>query len=156
VFETADGGWISIGSLEPQFFTELVRLTGLAADVNGRGPVPAPGDRASWPDAKARLAAVVATKTRDEWCALLEGTDVCFAPVLDLAEAAKHPQARARQAFVDVAGVTQPAPAPRFSRTPGRIRGASPAPGADTDAVLADAGLTPAEIASLRADGAIA
>lgn len=155
VFETSDGRWISIGSLEPQFFAELVRITGLADDVDGGGPVAAQGDRAAWPAAKARLAALIRTRTRDEWSALMDGTDVCFAPVLDLDEAPDHPHHRARDAFVRVGGVTQPAPAPRFSRTPGAVRGPAVPAGQDTAEVLADWGFEPADIDALRASGAV-
>jgi alpha-methylacyl-CoA racemase len=155
VFETADGGYISLGSLEPQFFAEMTRLTGLADDVDGLGPVPSQGDRAAWPAAKRRLAAIIASRTRDEWCALLEGTDACFAPVLDLEEAPRHPHLAGRDSFVRVGGVTQPAPAPRLSRTPGTIAGPPPAPGQDTDRVLADWGFSDEEITGLRQGGAV-
>jgi alpha-methylacyl-CoA racemase len=155
VFETSDGGWISIGSLEPQFFAEMTRLTGLADDLDGGGPLPAQADRAAWPAAKERLAAIIRTKTRDEWCERMEGTDVCFAPVLGLDEAPAHPHHRARETFIDVGGVTQPAPAPRFSRTPGSVRGPADAPGAHTDTALADWGFSTGEIAQLRAGGAV-
>lgn len=155
VFETSDGGWISLGSLEPQFFAEMIRITGLADNVDGGGPVPAQGDRATWPAAKERLAAVIRTKTRDEWCALMEGTDVCFAPVLDIDEAPAHPHHRQRGTFVEVDGVIQPAPAPRFSRTPGSIRSSAPAPGEHTESALSEWGLDDAEIAKLHAAGAI-
>ena len=154
-FETADGKWVSIGSLEPQFFAELTRITGLADDIDGRGPLPDQADRSTWPAAKERLAAVMRTKTRDEWCALMEGSDVCFAPVLGLDEAPAHPHNQARGTFVEVGGVTQPAPAPRFSRTPGAVRGPAVAPGTDTDGALADWGFAAGEIASLRECGAV-
>ena len=155
VFETSDGGWISIGSLEPQFFAELTRLTGLAADVDRGGPVPDQADRAGWPAAKRRLAAVIRTRTRQEWCELMEGTDVCFAPVLGLDEAPAHPHNKERRGFLDVDGVIQPAPAPRFSRTPGAVSGPAPAPGGQTDEVLSAWGFDADEVAGLRADGAV-
>jgi alpha-methylacyl-CoA racemase len=155
VFETSDGGWISIGSLEPQFFAEMTRITGLAHDIDGEGPVSDPADRAAWPAAKRRLAAIIRTKSRDEWCHLMEGTDVCFAPVLGLDEAPAHAHHQARRSFVEVGGVTQPAPAPRFSRTPGSVRGPAAAPGADTDSALAHWGFSVGEIAELRAGGAV-
>ena len=104
---------------------------------------------------KARMAAVVRTRTRDEWCALFEGTDACVAPVLDPGEAPDHPHLRARGTFTEVDGVVQPAPAPRFGRTPGAIAGPPPAPGEHTDEALADWGLSAAEVASLRDAGAI-
>jgi alpha-methylacyl-CoA racemase len=156
VFETADGGWISLGSLEPQFFAEMVRITGLADDVDGLGPVASQGDRAAWPAAKDRLAALIRTRTRDEWCALMEGTDVCFAPVLDLDEAPSYPHHAARATFVEVDGVVQPAPAPRFSRTPGGVRSGPAAPGQHTDDALAAWGFAADEIAGLRQAGAVA
>ena len=117
VYETADGGYISFGSLEPQFFPEMLRITGLADDVDGRGPVPEQNDRSTWPAMKERMADDRKTKTRDEWCELLEGTDACFAPVLSAGEAPDYPTTRHRHTFIEVAGVVQPAPAPRFSRT---------------------------------------
>jgi alpha-methylacyl-CoA racemase len=151
VYETADGGYVSIGSLEPQFYAELLRLTGL----EGENDLPAQMDRSEWPAMKERLAAVFMGKTRDEWCRLMEGTDVCFAPVLSMREATEHPHNRARGTFVEVEGVTQPAPAPRFSRTPGAIAGPPAAPGAHTDEALADWGLSDDEIANLRSTGAV-
>jgi alpha-methylacyl-CoA racemase len=155
VFETSDGSYISLGSLEPQFFAEMIRITGLADDVDGGGPIPPQGDRSTWPAAKERLSALIKTKSRDEWCALMEGTDVCFAPVLDLDEAPEHPHHRLRGTFVEVDGVVQPAPAPRFSRTPGSIRNSAPAPGAQTDSALASWGFDGDEIARLHTAGAI-
>ncbi|MGH9058439.1 MAG: CaiB/BaiF CoA transferase family protein, partial [Acidimicrobiales bacterium] len=120
-YETADGGYVSLGSLEPQFFAEMVRRTGLADDVDGGGELPNPHDRSTWPAMKDRMTALIRTRTRDEWCALLEGTDACFAPVLGMDEAPTHPHLAARETFIDVEGVTQPAPAPRFSRTPATV-----------------------------------
>ena len=148
-YETSDGKHVSIGSIEPQFYATLLRLTGLDQE-----PLPDQHDRAAWPGLRARLAAIFRTHTRDEWCALMEGSDVCFAPVLSIAEAPRHPHAVARGAYVDMAGVPQPAPAPRFSRTPGAAR-VAPKRGADTDQVLAEAGFSPAEIAALREGGVI-
>ncbi len=128
VYETADGEYISFGSLEPQFFREMLRITGLADDVDGGGPVPDPTDRATWPAMKERIAAVIKTRTRAEWSELLEGSDACFAPVLTPQEAAAHPHNRQRATFTEVAGVMQPGPAPRFSRTrPGDRRPGGPA-----------------------------
>jgi alpha-methylacyl-CoA racemase len=113
-YETADGRWVSIGSLEPQFYALLLEKLGLSGD-----PAFAFGaDRDAWPQLKARLAEIFRTRTRDEWCALLEDTDVCFAPVLGLGEAPRHPHNVARGTFVEVAGIVQPAPAPRFLGTP--------------------------------------
>ena len=150
-YETADGAYVSVGSIEPQFYAELLRLTGLDAD----GALPAQMDRSAWPAMKERLAAVFKTKTRDEWCRLMEGTDVCFAPVLTMEEAPGHPHNAARGTFTEVAGVVQPAPAPRFSRTPGAVAGPPAAPGAHTDEVLADWGFSPDEVAKLRSAGVI-
>ena len=149
-YETADGKYISIGSIEPQFYAELLRLTGLEGEE-----LPHQMDRAQWPALKERMAAIFKEKTRDEWCALMEGTDVCFAPVLTMEEAPQHPHNQDRGTFVEVGGVVQPAPSPRFSRTPGEISRPASAPGADTDEALADWGLAEAEIAKLRAAGAI-
>ena len=151
VYETSDGGYISIGSLEPRFYAELRRLLGLD------GPEwDSQGDRARWPELRRRLAAVVAAKTRDEWCELLEGTDVCFAPVLSMAEAPDHPHNRHRGAFVESAGVVQPAPAPRFSRTAAAIRRPPPRAGQHTGELLAEIGLDAEEAAALRSSGAVA
>ena len=150
VYETADGEYVSFGSLEPQFFAELIRLTGLADEG-----LPEQMDRTTWPAMKDRLAAVIKTKTRDEWCQLMEGTDVCFAPVLGMAEAPSHPHNRHRGTFVDVAGVAQPAPAPRFSRTPGAIAMPPPHAGQHTIEVLGDWGFGEADVAKLLETGAI-
>jgi alpha-methylacyl-CoA racemase len=155
VYETADGGHVAFGSIEPQFFSELVRLTGLADDVDGRGPLPRQMDRDSWPDMKERLAAVIRTKTRDEWCRLMEGTDVCFAPVLSPGEAPAHPHNVYRATFEEVAGVVQPAPAPRFSRTPGAIANPPPHAGQHTSEGLAAWGFADDEIVKLQEAGAI-
>jgi alpha-methylacyl-CoA racemase len=151
VYETADGSYVSIGSIEPQFYAELLRLTGLEGE-----DLPAQQDRSQWPALKERLAAIFRTKTRDEWCALMEGTDVCFAPVLSIPEATEHPHNVARGTFVEVAGIRQPGPAPRFSRTPGQVRRPPSHAGQQTDEVLADAGFDTDRIAKLRASGAIA
>ena len=115
-YETKDGKYVSIGSIEPQFYAELLEKLGLEAE-----PLPAQNDRSRWPELKSRLGALFLTKTRDEWCALMEGSDVCFAPVLTPSEAPRHPHNRARGTFVEIAGVMQPRPAPRFSRTDGAI-----------------------------------
>ncbi|MFM7141745.1 MAG: CoA transferase, partial [Alphaproteobacteria bacterium] len=138
-------------SIEPQFCAQLLALTGL-----DKQSVPHQMDQAKWPEMKGRLADVIRTKTRDEWCAIMEGTDVCFAPVLSMSEAPSHPHLRARSTFVERDGFVQPAPAPRFSRTPGEIQGPPAVPGRDTDAALGDWGVGADAIAKLRASGAIA
>jgi alpha-methylacyl-CoA racemase len=155
VYECADGGYVSLGSLEPQFYAEMVRRTGLADNVDGRGPLPGQGDRDSWSDMKQRMAALIRTRTRAEWCSLLEGSDACFAPVLTTEEAPEHPHNRERGTFIDVGGVVQPAPAPRFDRTPWVTPEPAPAAGADTDEVLAEAGFDEEEVAALRHHGAV-
>lgn len=137
VYETADGKFVSIGSLEPQFYALLLEKTGLKNDPSFAFQMNKP----EWPALSEKLAVVLRTKTRDEWCAIMEGTDVCFAPVLDMAEAPSHAHNVARGAFVEIGGTVQPAPAPRFSRTPSVVQGAPAAPGADTDSVLSDWGV---------------
>ncbi|MEP6963973.1 MAG: CoA transferase, partial [Polaromonas sp.] len=136
VFECADGRHITLGAIEPQFYAELLKRLGLD-DVDPASQY----DYRAWPELKSRVAAQVKTRSRAEWQSLLEGSDVCFAPVLSLAEAADHPHNAARGMFVDVQGQTQPAPAPRLSRTSAR----QPAPGAlcgeHTDELLRELGL---------------
>jgi alpha-methylacyl-CoA racemase len=151
VYETADHRYVSVGSIEPQFYAELLRLSGLEGE-----DLPGQMDRAQWPTLKERVAAVFRTKTRDEWCALMEGTDVCFAPVLSMREAPDHPHNRQRETFVEVAGIPQPAPAPRFGRTPGAIDRPPPHFGQHTDDILAEWGFTADERDKLRQAGAIA
>jgi alpha-methylacyl-CoA racemase len=151
VYETADRRYVSIGSIEPQFYAELLRLTGLEGEE-----LPFQHDRAKWPEMKERLAAIFRTRTRDEWCALMEGTDVCFAPVLAIPEAVEHPHNVARGTFVEVAGIPQPGPAPRFSRTGAEISSPPAHPGQHTDEVLAEAGFDADRIAKLREAGAVA
>jgi len=155
VYETADGGYISLGPIDPQSCGEMLRITGLADDVDRGGQVPDQSDRDSWPSMKRRMAALIKTRTRDEWCAMLEGTDACFAPVLGPDEAPQHPQLRQRGTFTELAGVVQPAPAPRFSRTVAEISGPPPRPGQHTDEALADWAFSGEEIAGLRAAKAI-
>jgi alpha-methylacyl-CoA racemase len=151
VFECADGRHVSFGAIEPAFYAELLRRLGLA-DVDAKAQY----DHRAWPPLKARIAAMMKTRPRDAWCALLEGTDACFAPVLDLAEAPAHRHNAERGVFVEVDGQTQPAAAPRLSRTPGR----APAPGAlvgeHTDVLLAELGYDAPGIARLRSQGACA
>jgi len=116
VYECSDGQWISVGPIERRFFVDLLARLDMDPVSLGRQH-----DIAAWPAAKARLAQVFRTRTRNEWCALLEGTDVCFAPVLSFAEAPQHPHLKARGTFVEVDGVVQPAPALRFSETPSAV-----------------------------------
>jgi alpha-methylacyl-CoA racemase len=150
VYETSDGRYVSVAPIEPHFYALLLEKMGLDP-----AELPAQWDRPAWPQLRDRFASVFRTKTRDEWCALLEGTDACFAPVLTFDEARRHPHNVAREAFVE--GTTEVAVAPRLSRTPSDPGRPSPAyPGADTDAVLAEHGFDAAAIARLRSSGAIA
>ncbi len=151
IYETSDGKYVSVGSAEPKFYAELLRQTGL--DQAG---LPDRGDPANWPVIRERLAAVFRTRTRDEWCNRLETSETCFAPVLDMAEAAAHPHNVARGTFIEVDGMVQPAPAPRFSRTPSARPTAGVEPGLDLEAALAGWGLDRAEIAALSAAGVVA
>jgi alpha-methylacyl-CoA racemase len=150
VYETADGRHLAVGALEPQFWAELLRRLGLDA-----GDLPDQLDRDGWPLLRQRLAALFRTRTLDEWCELLAGTDACVAPVLGLGEAPAHPHNRARGTFVDVGGVVQPAPAPRFSRTPCDPPTPAARPGEHTDQALTDWGVPAEKVAHLRATGAI-
>ncbi|WP_419851490.1 CaiB/BaiF CoA transferase family protein [Candidatus Poriferisocius sp.] len=149
VYECADGEYISLGSLEPQFFAEMVDKVGIDRDGIDQN------DRSTWPEMRTRLTAAIKAKTRDEWCEILDGSDACFAPVLSLAEAPKHPHNIARGTFVEVGGAVQPGPAPRFSRTPAQIARPAPNPGQHTAEVLGDWGFAPAEVAALRESGAV-
>ena len=143
-YETADARFISLGPLEPKFFATLAAALGLDERFVKRQY-----DRSLWPDMREAIAAAVLQRTRDDWCALLEGTDACFAPVLSFEEAPRHPHAVARQAFVELDGVTQPAPAPRFSRTPTQHPRRTPEVGEHTAAVLQEAGMSAAEVQAL-------
>lgn len=150
-YETADGEFVAVGAIEPQFWAILLQALGLADDPDCRGQL----DRARWPAAKAKVAEAFRSRTRAEWCARLEGTDACFAPVLSMQEAAQHPHNRARGTFVEGSGLIQPAPAPRYSQSTTRAP-FLPQAGADTDAVLAAAGYAPDRIAELRRMGVVA
>ncbi len=151
-YETSDGKFISLGSLEPQFYAELVERLGLGDDV----ALPDQMNQSTWPDLRARLTELFLGRTRDEWCEVLEATDVCFAPVLTMDEAAAHPHLQARETIVEFDGLLQPAPAPRFSRTPGAIQRPPAWPGQHTDDVLESWGFAADAVAALRASGAIA
>jgi alpha-methylacyl-CoA racemase len=150
-YQCADGEWISVGALEPQFYQLLLQKCG----ITGQGFEQAQFDFANWPALKEKFAAVFRQRTRAEWCELLEGTDVCFAPVLNFAEAQQHPHNRARNAYIEVGGVTQPAPAPRFSATPGEVRSPPAGIGGDTNPLLESAGYSADEIAALSAAGVV-
>ena len=151
VYETKDGKYISVGSIEPQFYAEFLEKTGLAGE-----DLPAQMDRSQWPALKERVAEIFRGKTRDEWCEIMEGSDVCFAPVLTMTEARSHPHIVARHTFVEVEGAPQPAPAPRFGRSRAEISSPPAHPGQHTDAALADWGFEAEEIAKLREAKAIA
>ena len=135
-FECADGKWISIGAIEPQFYALLLKTLGLE-----NVPEAYDQQRPNWGIMKTRFKKIFLSESRAHWCSLMEGTDICFAPVLTLSEAPEHPHNRARNVFVNAFGVTQPAPSPRFSRTPGDIRRPPPAPGAHTEEVLKEWGV---------------
>ncbi len=148
-YDTADGEAISIGPVEPQFYAELLSRMGLAAEEFPHY------DKDKWPELKVRFTEIFKTKTRAEWCEILEGSDACFAPVLRMSEAPQHPHNVARGTFLEVAGTSQAAPAPRFSRTPGSIDRPPPHPGQHTETILTDLGMDGAEIAALRDQGVV-
>lgn len=150
VYRTSDDKFVSLGSIESQFYAELLQRVGLADDAEFARQM----DKSAWPALKQRMAELMATKSRAEWCDLLEGTDVCFAPVLTMSEAAAHPHAVARGSFIEVGGVTQPAPAPRFSRTPGEVSCPPAHAGQHTREVLAAWGIAAERIEELLAGGA--
>jgi alpha-methylacyl-CoA racemase len=152
VYQCADGEYISIGSIEPQFYAELLRLAGLDGDPEFVKQM----DRSAWPHLKQRLSDLFATKTRDEWCSLMEATEVCFAPVLTMSEAAQHPHNIDRGTFVEIAGTLQPAPAPRFSRTTPEVTMPPAHPGQHTAEILRDWGFDAARIDALIASHAVA
>jgi alpha-methylacyl-CoA racemase len=149
-YECSDGQYISLGSIEPQFYALLKKLAGLSDEEFGDQ-----NNQTRWPDMKEKLAAVIRQKTQAQWCEIMEGTDVCFAPVLNFMDAPRHPANVARNAYIEVDGVVQPAPAPRFSRTPSEVRHGAHNPGDDTDEVLAAMGFGEQERAGLKAAGAI-
>ena len=151
VYETADGQWMAVGGIEAQFYAELIRGLGLEGDPS----LPAQMARDDWPAVKARFAEVFKTKTRDEWSAVFDGTDACVVPVLSPWEAPEHPHNVARSTFVEVEGAVQPAPAPRFSRTPSAIWSPPSPPGADTVSGLVEWGVSESDVAKLRESGAL-
>lgn len=151
VYECSDGEYVSIGSIEPQFYSLLLEKLGLdPADL------PHQHDQTQWPALKEKVAGIFATKTRDEWSAIMEHTDICFAPVLNHDEAPQHPHNVARGTFIEIDGITQPAPAPRFSATPTATPNSPPHAGQNTDETFAAHGFSADEIEALRASGAIA
>jgi len=151
VYRCSDGNYISIGSIEPQFYAELMRLTGLEGDAEFANQM----DKDLWPVLKGRLDVLFHQKTRDEWCEIMEHTDVCFAPVLTMSEAVAHPHNQARDTFVEVAGVVQPAPAPRFSRTTVEVQRPPAHPGQHTREVLESWGVESSQIDKLFETGAV-
>ena len=149
-YETKDGKHVCIGSIEPQFYALLLEKTGLKDE-----PLPAQMDRKAWGQLKERLGTIFKTRTRDEWCEIMEGTDICFAPVLSMKEAPHHAHAKARNAYVDVAGFPQPAAAPRFSRTKEGVKGPAAKRGQHTDEILSERGFSAKEIGELKAAGVV-
>ena len=150
-YECADGKFISIGSIEPQFYALLRKLTGLDADPDFDAQM----DSTQWPALKAKLTALFKTQPRDHWCQMMEATDVCFAPILSMAEAPEHPHNKARDAFREIGGMMQPMPAPRYSGTPTAVPTAAPKAGNDTEAVLKALGYDEGRLAALKSAGAI-
>jgi alpha-methylacyl-CoA racemase len=151
VYECSDGRYISIGSIEPQFYAELMRLTGLEGDDQFARQM----DATQWPELKVRIAELFKTRTCGEWCELMEMTDVCFAPVLTMSEAAQHPHNVERQTFIELGGTVQPAPAPRFSRTAAEVTQLPAHAGEHTRQVLADWGVNAERIGQLLESGAV-
>lgn len=151
VYECADGGMIAVGALEREFYDELLDVIGLEQDM-----LPPRMERATWPDTKVRMAAIFMQRPRDEWLALAEGRDACLAPVLSLSEAPVHPHSVARGSFVEVDGITQPAPAPRFSATPCGVPTPPCVPGGGGRAALADWGVSTENLERLTAAGVVA
>ncbi len=147
-YETKDGKWVSVGSLEPQFYASLLKQLGIDPAT-----LPDRYDRSHWPETGARFAEIFRTRTRDEWVAHVGKSDTCFAPVLTIAEAPQHPHNRERGTFVEVEGVVQPAPAPRFSRTPGKVRKGPFRKGEDPGDALRAFGFSETEVRELRALG---
>ena len=149
-YETSDGKYISLGSIEPQFYAEFLELTGLGDQLTSEQ-----NNRDAWPEMKAQVDACIKSKTRAEWEAIFEGSDVCFAPVLEPTEAPNHPHAKHRKAFVEVAGIVQPAPAPRFSRTESAVQGPPAHAGQHSVDLLSELGFSAEESESLTSSGAV-
>ncbi len=149
-YETADKKFIAIGAIEPQFYELLLKLAEID-DPDFQNQL----DFAQWPQLKEKLTILFKTKTRDAWCKIMEGSDVCFAPVLSMSEAPEHPHNKQRNTFIENNGVLQPAPSPRFSRTAPEVRNPPPIPGQDTESVLADFGFSVGEIDSLKSSEVI-
>lgn len=149
-YETSDGQYVSIGSIEPQFYQLLIEKAGLDADEFAPQH-----DQTQWPVLKEKLAAVILQKTRAQWCEIMEGSDVCFAPILSMNEAPEHPHNKARESYLNIDGVVQPAPAPKFSRSNIDVPRAPSPSGGDTNTVLAELGYGEADIAALREAGAL-
>jgi alpha-methylacyl-CoA racemase len=154
VYECADGGYVSVGALEGKFYDELLEKSGLG-ELAADGSLGDRQNKDNWDGYKEQLAAIFRTRTRAEWCEVMEGSDICFAPVLDMDEAPRHPHNVARGTFVEYDGVIQPAPAPRFSRTPGAIQSPPATRGEHTEEVLTDWGFSAAELDALRVAGAV-
>tara|TARA_B110000116_G_scaffold257489_1_gene257679 strand:- start:125 stop:1255 length:1131 start_codon:yes stop_codon:yes gene_type:complete len=150
-YECKDGKFISIGSIEPQFYKLLRELANLEDSIYDNQM-----SRENWPDLKKEIAKVFLNKTRDEWCDLMEGTDVCFAPVLSMWEAPQHPHNIARKTFIELEGLDQPAPAPRFSKTVSEVRSPPALAGEHTDEILNEIGIDSDQIKILRTQGGVA
>ena len=150
IYETQDGKFVSIGSIEPQFYALLMEKAQLDPEVFGDQNNPA-----KWPELKTKLQSIFKSKTQAQWCDIMEGTDICFAPVIDMLEAPEHPHNKARETYIEVDGYMQPAPAPRFSRTEAKVQHGARDFGSDTKAVLSDWGFSDADIANLDEKGAL-
>jgi len=151
VYETKDGRYVSIGSIEPQFYAELIEKLGLGGE-----PLPGQNDREGWPVLRKRFSEVFRGKTRDEWCEIMEGSDVCFAPVLTMAESREHPHAKARGSFRDINDALHPQPAPRFSRTQAEIRQPADLAGRSSEEALEGWGIDAERVKKLRESGGVA
>ncbi len=149
-YETRDAKFVSVGAVEAKFYAILLEKLGLDP-----ARLPDQMDREHWPAMRERFSALFRQKSRDEWCGIMEGTDICFAPVLSFREASEHPHNKARNSFVTVDGIVQPGPAPRFSRTPSSVKGGPPDFGAQTEQALGAWGFSPDEIAALKLEKAI-